>query len=468
MRKIIIDCLLLMVFATSVLAFSVDVHGTEYQVGDEAKVFLQLLDNEGNPLHDAECFITIFYPNGSIFVSDKMMDNTYNNGIFEYNVVIPNITGIYPVVAYCNVVYEAKWYYTPPFYEAPFRSDEQINLTEIYGDWVGDAYALNSYDDSSYLTCGSDPTTKTCEAIYEWRLENTTYESIEVRWTGEANDDITISFYVFNWSSGGWAHYGNISVVGTGYNYPVGVEESYVIYPDVSGAVNSSNFLFRLKIIASAGSSFNFFTNWLAVRAEQEGGFVQQVAGSSEFHVSSEIKSIWDYVQLIWDWLTNTLWPKILGIEQTVNLTYNNTETIISKLNRWENGTADINATVKNVLEVTNQTSAELLGTEYVQGDDGRSFVQVLKGSSVINNADCKLTVYYPNSTKFLDQVNMTSLGENGLYYYDFTVPDILGVYMAVVYCNGGDLPRPVYSVNEWHVSTEPGVSTEDQIYMIS
>ena len=73
--------------------------------------------------------------------------------------------------------------------------------------------------------------------------------------------------------------------------------------------------------------------------------------------------------------------------------------------------------------------------TEYSPGSPGKVFVQVLDNFfKPVDNAICRLTVYYPNTTKFVDNVIMIPF-ENGLYYWDFVAPDVEGVYMTTVSC---------------------------------
>jgi len=73
--------------------------------------------------------------------------------------------------------------------------------------------------------------------------------------------------------------------------------------------------------------------------------------------------------------------------------------------------------------------------TEYSPGSPGKVFIQVLDNFfTPVNNAICKLTVYYPNTTKFIDNVTMLPF-ENGLYYWDFVAPNVEGVYMTIISC---------------------------------
>jgi len=75
------------------------------------------------------------------------------------------------------------------------------------------------------------------------------------------------------------------------------------------------------------------------------------------------------------------------------------------------------------------------MGTEYVAGTNGTMFLQLLTTDGFpIDNASCRITIYYPNKTKFIDNEQMVFL-EDGIYYYDFVVPNTYGVYIARANC---------------------------------
>lgn len=75
-------------------------------------------------------------------------------------------------------------------------------------------------------------------------------------------------------------------------------------------------------------------------------------------------------------------------------------------------------------------------GTEYMAGEDGKIFVQLLNSSrQAIDDSTCFATAYYPNETKFIDDSLMSHVGDNGLYSFDVTIPDTLGVYMLSSRC---------------------------------
>jgi len=77
-------------------------------------------------------------------------------------------------------------------------------------------------------------------------------------------------------------------------------------------------------------------------------------------------------------------------------------------------------------------------GTEYqLDETKGRIFVQLLSNdkTSTIDNATCLSNIYKPDSTVFLSNVPMNTLGSDGFYYYDLPTLSYEGVYMASVLC---------------------------------
>lgn len=80
----------------------------------------------------------------------------------------------------------------------------------------------------------------------------------------------------------------------------------------------------------------------------------------------------------------------------------------------------------------------DFYGTEYIIGDTGTIWLQLLRNYQPLNNVTCYVTAYFPvNHSKFLDNVLMNYLsGSDGIYYYDLTIPNYLGVYMLSARCN--------------------------------
>jgi hypothetical protein len=79
---------------------SMSVFGTDYYIGEYGKVWLQLLDASGKNVDNATCFLDVYYPFGNKYIERASM-NFLDKGIYYYDLMIPDIVGIYPTTALC-------------------------------------------------------------------------------------------------------------------------------------------------------------------------------------------------------------------------------------------------------------------------------------------------------------------------------------------------------------------------------
>jgi len=85
--------------------------------------------------------------------------------------------------------------------------------------------------------------------------------------------------------------------------------------------------------------------------------------------------------------------------------------------------------------------TTDIFGTEYVEGDDATIFL-LLKdsGGNPIANGTCTIDVYYPSIANLSHPIwinkGLMLYKENGLYFYDFTVPLNTGLYMVNAHCS--------------------------------
>lgn len=94
--------------------------------------------------------------------------------------------------------------------------------------------------------------------------------------------------------------------------------------------------------------------------------------------------------------------------------------------------------TVGQIFEGTPRIT--LISQDFYGGQSANIVTQLLVGSNAVTDAQCNLTVYYPNMTKILNAVTMSYSGDDGLYNYSW-VPSMVsaGLPMRVV-CAGGSL----------------------------
>ncbi len=88
--------------------------------------------------------------------------------------------------------------------------------------------------------------------------------------------------------------------------------------------------------------------------------------------------------------------------------------------------------------------NVNVFGTDYTVGDNGRIFVQLVRNNTGFDGAVCLVNVHYPDSSYltpnyFIEGGLLVSLGEDGLYYTDFTVPSQIGIYMISAECFVGE-----------------------------
>jgi len=118
--------------------------------------------------------------------------------------------------------------------------------------------------------------------------------------------------------------------------------------------------------------------------------------------------------------------------------------------------------------------TVEVSGTEYYENDDGTVFLQIVDSVGVaINNATCSLNMYYPNTVNathplFITDGMMLFLS-NGIYYYDFVIPNLAGVYIVDAKCTylmTGEQYYPAYSALAPVRNVTVGTYTGDPIVL--
>lgn len=100
------------------------------------------------------------------------------------------------------------------------------------------------------------------------------------------------------------------------------------------------------------------------------------------------------------------------------------------------------------------QGTSTIFGTEYYEGDDATIFLLLKDANGIpISNGTCSIDIYYPNIAnlshpEWLDNAAML-YKEEGLYYYDFTVPLTTGLYMVNAQCTYSTLNNFYYTLDK-------------------
>lgn len=269
----------------------VQVHGTEYYFGQVSKVWLQLLNGNGTYINDGICFADIYNPDMSQLVERATMISASHDGLYSYDLVLPESEGVYPAIALC--------YYTAGRDYKYATSLSMQNGSVTAGD-VTRTYAL----DTSYLT--TDETTApqgnprrynatflfnngtVCSDVNELLLTG-----ITIGWTGRWNGNPTadtMNIYIYNYTSASWLQFANnITGVGTGVKT---VSNSFAFNNITkAGFINSSGTGLRLRFedtIITDTSTTGFDYDYLYVSCDRLSSPVwQEVKGSSELHLNA-------------------------------------------------------------------------------------------------------------------------------------------------------------------------------------
>lgn len=124
--------------------------------------------------------------------------------------------------------------------------------------------------------------------------------------------------------------------------------------------------------------------------------------------------------------------------------------------NNNNNGLPQRVAVVEKVLEVeklTKQPVLDLKGTDYQPYDEGKILAYVLEGTQPITNAICFVNVVYPDNSPFIVNSLMSEIPNSafaGMYYYDFVVPNVTGVYPVTAFCQYGSTTVLDLPSQEW------------------
>ncbi len=474
---------------------TMEVFGTEYQIGQQAKAWLQLLDSNGTYINDGVCFIDIYSPDNSEYVEHAQMFSMNHDGIYYYDLPAPETEGVYPVIARCYYEATSVKYYATAYY---------LNIGTLDGGWVATNLELIDGDKVKFKEADvagvkrldivlNVTNMSSCLGVSEALLTG-----IEVyaygKFDSENYDHITLS--VYNYTSASWQSLPNRLL-----ENPVWKSASNALFFNnltTSGLYNES--LGGLKIrftdtnLTDGGASTLELDQFYVSCNQLSNPVWQEVMGSSEMHISNTtniINGVWDYLlDVIMPYLEQ-IWNKLLGIESQLNTTINitnqtliNTETLLNITGMTFNNTGDIidlinelNISIINSTNTYINNSNSLIidnltglieenivqnlrfvgGAEYVPTQQGKAVVQFLdKNLDPVNTATPYIRLFYPDGSLFINWTAMGLVG-NGIYELNFTAPAIYGVYIADAYATL--ITKTYYVSHTFHISEPENTS---------
>jgi len=174
----------------------IKVFGTEYIPNDEGRVFLQLLDQDYQPIDNGVCLLDLYYPDRTIWFREApMLYQEGSKGIYYFDFIVPNITGVYMVTVECLYV-----------------MNKQIDLADSfalqYGTVVDGDYTDTWYEDGHYHWVREDWVSGYRLSFY-YEFDNITepenYNGMAIVWKGNWDQrNEYVEMYIYDWCNDAW------------------------------------------------------------------------------------------------------------------------------------------------------------------------------------------------------------------------------------------------------------------------
>lgn len=312
-------------------------HGTEYTYGQIGKVWLQLLDNDGDEVNNGVCYLDIYTPTGEYYLEDGTMTNALQDGIYYYDLTIPIEQGVYPAIAKCY--YEASQ--NIRYAQSYVLNVGVLESGTIANTWVQDLVWLRlktvntpggrvnvtfNWSGDFYNNCGN--------------VSEDLLTSVTILWNGKwetntVNHDVYL--YVYNYTSSSWIMLPNKIVGGLG-----GSAQTITNSIQTNNITHSLGITATQPLLVTAENTVNtekdkkFYTDYLYASCDQL-AFPewQEVKGSSELHVTSDKLYI---ASLTSGQLTNETFHESFTLEYLVSSgTSTLREDVQIELETWKN-----------------------------------------------------------------------------------------------------------------------------------
>lgn len=364
---------------------SLEVHGTEYVAGQRAKVWVQLLDNNGSDVTEGVCYVNIYTPDNEVYIEGATMTNMGHDGIYTFDLVAPQQQGVYPAIARCFYTASQEFEYADDF-TLNWGKDEEGDYLKTY-TLNGDEHKYKELEDGSGNRrlnftyhfedmCGIN--------IAEELLTSLTITTNQ-KWESITNDDITI--YIWNYTDSTWIPLDN--KIHSPNNRITVTNSISINNVTSSGLVDSSGdlmlFFKDTDIVDDRDTKIEM--DLLSVSCDQlSNSEWQEVKGSSELHISSDN----DYVyKLERGELTN----KTFNEDFTFHFIISSQASILEEeaaisLQLWKPFPCDHILDVKE--RFINGTVIDLNYTG-VTDDNGRCQVNIIKDLEILSNYDIEV-----------------------------------------------------------------------------
>jgi hypothetical protein len=199
---------------------NMDVQGTNYLINDSGKIMVYLAIG-AYPIDNAACYVNVLKPDMTFFIQSDLMfhynaTGTEFQGLYYYDFIVPNITGVFPVEAYC-------FYNSSELIDYPDEFDSNITLLD------GEVEDLRRFDDDQRMEFIGDGNCNgvSCEAKFFIPVQEGGAEEFlaDFRVNAEVwtNKQENFSFWVYDWNASNYVYWFDITK-----NVPVNPQNFYL------------------------------------------------------------------------------------------------------------------------------------------------------------------------------------------------------------------------------------------------
>jgi len=262
----------------------ITVHGTEYTANDDGRMFIQLLNDIYQPIENASCYSSIYYPDNSVFKYKQAMSYV-DEGLYYYDFKAPYPKGIYMVSVYCvTPEIDTHWQEISDDFETGtidggngWNEDWVLNGALIDGsEGVGGTYGLRVTDDLP-------------ERQFPGDFEDSSI-NIEFDWRSRSLDNNGEFFYVYLDDANGTSHL--LLTISNGEDDDVWHDSSTTLYPNIDNIELDGNLTFRVADSGNLGNADYLFLDNIFINLNHEvlvnSTEYQEVRGTGEIHIISD------------------------------------------------------------------------------------------------------------------------------------------------------------------------------------
>ncbi len=258
------------------------VHGTEYQIGDNQRFFVQALNIDGSSNDNSSCFISMYSPDiiPIKLIDEALMDSVGENGLYFYDNIASEIAGVYMLSSSCFLTTEENEHYP--------------NATQV--KWCSASHCSHvaelTVNDNSTESYQEQTVTGTKRLDLNFTvpaMNHTNLEAIAIRWVGTWNSGVgdNLIFSVWNFSTSDWLVLPNQAVPQGTTKFTV---TNTIITNTSAGLIDSGGQVIlrmmdtNLSDLITSTADTDLFT-FIMINASNE--TFQEIKGSGEAHIGS-------------------------------------------------------------------------------------------------------------------------------------------------------------------------------------